>query len=102
MAEPESATHHLERLAGAAFDETRAQAAQALSHFPDQARELLPPLVKALGDQGAVVVAESARTLGTFGARAAPAIPHLEQQLAHPDPVVRATVQQALEKIRGP
>jgi HEAT repeat protein len=49
-----------------------------------------------------VVVAESARTLGTFGARAAPAIPHLEQQLAHPDPVVRATVQQALEKIRGP
>lgn len=102
MAEPESLAHHLERLADAAFDESRAQAARALSRFPNRARELLPHLVKALGDQGAVVVAESARTLGTFGPGAAPAIGHLEQQLTHPDQLVRAKVQRALQQIQGP
>ena len=101
MAEPESLAFHLERLAGAAFDESRAQAAASLARYPDQARILLPPVVKALGDQGAVVVAESARTLGSLGADASPAIEHLERQLTHPDEVVRAAIQEALERIRG-
>ena len=56
MDQPDTATHHLQRLAGAAFDEARAQAAAALSRFPDRAPELIEPLVKALGDQGPVVL----------------------------------------------
>lgn len=97
---PEPVTHHIERLRAAAFDEVRAQAAQALSHHPDHVLELLPHLVKALGDPGPVVIVAAAGTLASFGAAAAPAIPHLARQARHDNPVVREHIAAALERIR--
>ncbi len=98
---PDPIPHHLERLASAAFDEARAQAAAALGQYPDRSLELLPHLVKALGDPGPVVVAAAAQTLGAFGADAAAAIPHLERQRAHDDRVVRNQVEESLAKIQA-
>ena len=101
MDQPDSAAHHLQRLTAAAFDETRAQAAAALSRFPDQAHELIEPLVKALGDQGPVVLVQAARTLGNFTGAARGAIPALEKLLDHDNQLVRAAGEQALQRIRG-
>ena len=97
----DSPSHHLERLASAAFDETRAQAAAALSRFPEHAPELVPPLVKALGDQEPVVLVVAANTLGSFGPAATGAIPSLERILNHDNELVRAAAREALERIRG-
>ncbi len=101
MDQTDTVTHYLQRLASAAFDEARAQAAAALSRFPDQAPELIPPLVKALGDQGPVVLVEAARTLGNFAGAARGAIPALERLLDHDNQLVRASAEQALQRIRG-
>lgn len=101
MDQPDSATHYLQRLAAAAFDEARAQAAAALSRYPDQAPELIAPLVKALGDQGPVVLVAAARTLGEFEGAATGAIPALERLLDHDNQLVRTAGEQALQKIRG-
>jgi len=65
------------------------------------ARDLVPPLVEALGNADASVRRGAATVLGAMGKDARAALPDLSALANDPDPGVREAAAQALEKVRA-
>ena len=62
-------------------------------------KPVVPRLIACLGDASAPVRETAARTLGTMGVAAKPAVPALEQSAADPDGTASAAAQDALSRI---
>jgi HEAT repeat protein len=74
-------------------------AAQALGKMGPGAKDAVPALTKALGDQNALLRLCAARALGEIGPAAKDALPKL-QEMAEKDIKVRQTATEAIEKIQ--
>ena len=79
----------------------RAQAARALGLVGPEAPETVPTLLKVLANRDPSVRRQASETLGLLGPKAKPALPDLDRLSAKdPDPSVRSSALDALEKIR--
>jgi HEAT repeat protein len=77
----------------------RRQAIRELATRADQAGQVVPALITALGDESAFVRRDAAIALGKFGAEATDAVPTLTMALKDKDHGVRTAAGAALKKI---
>ena len=99
--DPWNALAYAYRLLHGQDEQIRLEAAASLGGFGEQAKQTVPQLVEALGDESVRVRGEIITALGMIGPAAEDAIPVLERLSTQDDSQIAGRAKAALRQIRG-